>query len=100
MSYFDAVRCSSCHAAFDPEKVAVRGRVLKCPSCSAELRLTDLFGVADAFSEEAPPDLTLDDLVPGGSGPSAPRSEPSPDTTLPVRRGSALDIARSLRDKE
>ena len=100
MSYFDHVRCSSCGANFDPEKVSVGGRQFKCPSCGAELKLADLFGLADAFSEEDQPDLTLDDLVPGASGGSpkgGPARGPSSSETLPVLKGGALDVARSLK---
>lgn len=102
MTYFDHIRCSSCGTAFDPEKVSVGGRVFKCPSCGEELRLTDLFGLADAFAEEDQPDLTLEDAIPTAtraSGPSSSRSRgaPDPTTTLPVLKGGALDVARSLK---
>lgn len=110
MSYFDHVKCSGCRAQLDPESlVAIQGTV-RCPRCGGNISLTDLFGVRDAFSEEDEPQVTIDDLVPGGpsfggGGPPPPRSAPPSDgRNLPARvestgdeGGSAMDALRALR---
>ena len=68
MSYFDHVKCPSCGAQFDPEKVVHGpGKPLACPYCHDELGVANLFGVRDAFSENDEPNLTLDDLSPRDS---------------------------------
>lgn len=67
MSYFDHVRCNACKAMLDPESLgSVPGQGLSCPRCGAALSLTDLFGIADAFSEEEGPEMSLDDAMPSG----------------------------------
>lgn len=62
--YFDHVKCHSCKAQLDPERIeTVEGRMV-CPACGEDLGLTDLFGVKAAFMEEDGPQVTLEDLVP------------------------------------
>jgi len=62
--YFDHVKCHSCKAQLDPERIeTVEGRMV-CPACGNDLGLTDLFGVKAAFLEEDGPQMTLEDLVP------------------------------------
>lgn len=82
MSYFDHVRCHACKAMLDPESLgSVPGQGLSCPKCRAALSLTDLFGLADAFDEDEPAPMSLDDLV------SAPAQKPT----------TALDTLRALK---
>ena len=112
--YFDHVRCPSCGVAFDPEKIQTQGDSMACPRCHAQLGLRALFGVSDQFSEEDAPQVTLDDLVPGGppaGGYQQREPTPAPRTTaragsspdLPARRGdgeaSAADILRSMKKR-
>ncbi|TNE88937.1 MAG: hypothetical protein EP330_13075 [Deltaproteobacteria bacterium] len=121
MSYFDHVKCTSCRAQLDPESlVAIQGTV-RCPRCGGHIAMKDLFGLRDAFAEEDAPQVTIDDLVPGGParggastasrGPAraAPRHAPPSDgRQLPARTGeaadegggSAMDALRSLRKKK
>jgi DNA-directed RNA polymerase subunit RPC12/RpoP len=80
MSYFDHVRCPSCGAHLDPEALDVREGAARCPHCSSQIGLRDLFGVADAFVDEDEPHVTIDDLVPGGS-------------RVPPRHESAASVA-------
>lgn len=61
MSYFDHVRCPHCNAMLNPESLGGRG--MECPQCGGALELKDLFGLSAAFDEEAPPELSLDDLM-------------------------------------
>ena len=75
--YFDHVRCPSCKAAFDPEKVSAQGQMMACPYCHSKLSLKSLFGLADAFAEEETADLSLDDLV--SSPVSGQQEEPNSD---------------------
>ena len=97
MSYFDHISCPNCNAMVDPEKMGREGLV--CPVCKSDLDLKHLFGLAAAFDEEAPPNLTLDDLMsptPGPSGsvptPAAPKVQEQP-----AAEGSALDWMRKNR---
>lgn len=90
MSYFDHIRCSHCRAQLDPDGLNGRDGLV-CPSCGGALNPTDLFGLADAFVEEDEPMLSLDDLVPGRSGPIPERSaEPAPT-------GGALELMRRMK---
>lgn len=68
MSYFDHVRCPSCAAHIDPERVEVLRGVAVCPSCQTALELKSLFGLSDAFEEDDDDNMGIDDLVPGGGG--------------------------------
>lgn len=94
MSYFDHVRCHSCRASISPDALGAGAGGLQCPRCGVALNLQDLFGVADAFSEEEEGPVSLDDLVSGPRpGGAAPRQEASP----PAAPGSALEAIRALR---
>ena len=66
MSYFDHVRCPSCAAHINPEQLEVLDGVAVCPSCKSQIGIRDMFGLRDAFEEEDGPQMTIDDLVPGG----------------------------------
>jgi len=81
--YFDHARCPSCGAAFDPDKLSSRDGQPACPHCGAAMKLVDMFGIADAFAEDEPDQLTLDDLVPG-----------EPDEFGPVDMGQRETAAR------
>ncbi|MFT6144370.1 MAG: hypothetical protein ACJAZO_002566 [Myxococcota bacterium] len=72
MSYFDHVRCPSCKAHIDPEKVEVLEGVAVCPSCKAQIGITDMFGLKAAFDEDDDDTMSIDDLV--GSGPGGGNS--------------------------
>lgn len=66
--YFDHVRCHNCNAQIDPERIEkVRGK-MACPACGEDLGLSDLFGVKASFLDDDSPNVSLDDLVPGGDG--------------------------------
>ena len=81
VSYFDHVRCHACKAMIDPESVGGSGgKGMTCPRCGAALSLTDLFGLAAAFSEEEEENVSLDDLVPGAPPP------PKPSATKPAAK--------------
>ena len=108
MSFIDHVQCSNCGARIEPESLSVRQGQPYCPQCGGALKLKDLFGVADAFTEEDAPHVTIDDLVPGGSPPaSSPAAGPAarPDRSrreedaqaLPGPGASALDVLRSMK---
>jgi hypothetical protein len=104
MSYFDHVRCPHCEAMLDPESIGgVQGRGMRCPRCNKPLQITDLFGIADAFSEEEGANLSLDDAVPGFGG-DRPAEEPAPPPAR-KRRGakqiesSAADVLKQMRKK-
>ena len=75
---FDHALCPGCQAMLDPERLNAGPRGPVCPKCQTPLSLVDLFGVADAFSEEEGEKLSLDDLVPG----SRPAPKTNPSTTL------------------
>jgi len=86
MSYFDHVRCPSCNAMLKPESLGGRG--MACPECGGPLELKDLFGLAAAFDEEGPPELSLDDLMQSeaqlaGEPPRATRAAPPPPRVRP-----------------
>lgn len=68
MSYFDHVRCPSCKAHIDPEKVEVHQGVAVCPSCGTQIGIKDMFGLKAAFDEDDDDNMTIDDLVGGGPG--------------------------------
>lgn len=96
MSYFDHVKCPNCNAMVDPEKLDRKGLV--CPVCQSDLDLKHLFGLAAAFDEEAPPNLTLDDLMSPTTTPFGESSaSSSPDPVEPAVKGSALDWMRKNR---
>ncbi len=99
--YFDHVRCPSCRAAFDPEKVATRGRELTCPACGETLRLADLFGLSAAFAEDDQPDLSLEDAIPSRSEPvrdaPAPSSPNLPGRPIDSSPLGALDVLKQLK---
>ena len=59
MSYFDHVRCPSCKAHIDPEKVEVQEGVAVCPSCKAQIGIKDMFGLKAAFDAVSYTHLTL-----------------------------------------
>ena len=109
MSYFDHVRCPHCRSMLDPESIGgVQGRGMRCPKCNEPLQLTDLFGVADAFSEEEGASLSLDDAVPGfgdrdpgGPAPApAPRDKPGQSAKQIGKGGSsAADVLKQMRKK-
>ena len=82
--YVDHASCSSCGARFQPEAIGSGGR---CPSCGTTLGIKDLFGVADHLVEEAPENVSFDDLVSKPSGPSRGRAaQPSA-----ARQGTSED---------
>lgn len=60
MSYFDHVKCHHCGTQLNPDALSAG---MACPACGQTLALSDLFGVADAFSEHDQPEATLDDLL-------------------------------------
>jgi len=66
--YFDHVRCHSCNAHIDPERIDKEEGKMVCPACGEDLKLTDLFGVKASFLENEGPQVGLDDLVPGSGG--------------------------------
>ncbi len=108
MSYFDHVRCPHCRAMLDPESIGgVQGRGMRCPRCNEQLQLTDLFGVADAFSEEEGASLSLDHAVPGfGEGdrqeePAPPPSDKPRHASKRIEKGgtSAADVLKQMRKK-
>lgn len=91
--YFDHVRCPSCGASFDPERVEMREGVMSCPSCKSQLGLKSLFGLRDAFEEMEEEKMTIDDLVPGGSANRTPEgAKPSGHPQL-----TALDVLKEKR---
>ena len=63
--YFDHVRCPSCGAQFDPEKIENRGGAAACPACGGQLDIRSLFGVAAHLDEADAPNANIDDLVEG-----------------------------------
>lgn len=83
--FIDHASCSACGARFQPEAIGPGGR---CPSCGTTLGAKDLFGVADHLVEEAPENVSFDDLVSGppsrASRPSAPARPAAP--SRPVGR--------------
>jgi hypothetical protein len=92
MSYFDHVKCPSCQASFDPERLEGGPDGPRCPRCKSTLRLENLFGLKDEFrdDDEDGNNVSLDDLVGGGGrgGPSRggddePRRPLSLDNLLP-----------------
>ncbi len=93
-TYFDHARCPSCGATFDPEQVVPRGDGFQCPACGAQLGMKALFGLAAAFDEEEPPDVTLDDLVPGSPAAPPPRRA---EAGTPASGETALEILRKIR---
>lgn len=105
--FFDHVKCPSCGAAFDPEKVATRGRELTCPSCKATLGLADLFGLSAAFAEEEQPDLSLEDVIPRAEepaakgaptgGPKTPAGAKLPGRPVDQAPMGALDVLKQLK---
>jgi len=77
MSYFDHVRCPSCNAHIDPERLDVREGVAVCPSCKSQIGLKDMFGLSAAFDEDDDDDMGIDDLVPGASKGRRPGYDPT-----------------------
>jgi len=63
--YFDHVKCPSCGAQFDPEKIEASGGVAACPACGGGLDIRSLFGVAAHLEDSDAPTANLDDLVEG-----------------------------------
>lgn len=63
--YFDHVRCPSCGAQFDPEKIVSRGGAASCPSCEGQLDVRSLFGVSAHLADADAPEANIDDLVEG-----------------------------------
>jgi DNA-directed RNA polymerase subunit RPC12/RpoP len=98
MSYFDHVKCTSCGAAFDPEKIRTKGDAIACPYCGASLSLRSLFGLAAHWDEEAPEEMTLDDLVPGKPA-APPAAGPEYGGPRRIEGPSAADALRDLRRK-
>lgn len=95
MSYFDHVRCHSCKAMLDPEKLGdVANRGMTCPKCGTALKLTDLFGLMDAFAEEEVEDPDLDDLVPGFDPVPPPVRRPPPRKTAHPQRPNSRTVQR------
>jgi len=106
MSYFDHVRCPHCRAMLDPESIGgVQGRGMRCPRCNKPLQLTDLFGVADAFSEEEGASLSLDDAVPGFGDRDRQEAPPAADKPRQASKrtdkggASAADVLKQMRKK-
>ena len=98
MSYFDHARCPSCRSQFDPERVQViRGRA-SCPSCGAELGVTDYFGLRAAFVEEEEQAPSLNDLVPGfGTAAPPPKMRQPRPARAPAPRAHASSSALARR---
>jgi hypothetical protein len=63
--YFDHVRCPSCAAQFDPEKISSAGGAPACPACGTALDVRSLFGLASQWVDPDEPDVGIDDLVAG-----------------------------------
>ncbi len=85
MSYFDHVRCPSCKAHIDPEKVEVQEGVAVCPSCKAQIGIKDMFGLKAAFDEDDDDNMSIDDLVGGGPGSgNSPRGRSPYDSAASV----------------
>lgn len=105
--YFDHVRCPSCGASFDPERVDARHGVMACPACGAQLDLKSLFGLGAHLEEPDQEHVTLDDLVSGGPSTAsapAPRSAPAPGSAPPPSepaRGPirAIDVLRESKKR-
>jgi hypothetical protein len=105
--FFDHVKCPSCGAAFDPEKVATRGREMTCPSCHASLALADLFGLSAAWAEEEQPNLSLEDAIPKAEegkpsaapkgGPKTPAGAKLPGRPIDQAPMGALDVLKQLK---
>ena len=100
--FFDHVKCPSCGAAFDPEKVVSRNREMTCPSCHSTLALTDLFGLSAAFAEEQQPDLSLEDAIPKPDENAKPAPKATPGRQVPGRPidqspMGALDVLKQLK---
>lgn len=89
MSYFDHVKCPSCQAAIDPERLEGGPEGPRCPRCKSTLSLQNLFGLRDAFRDEDEDGnaVSLDDLVGGGRRGGA---SPDDDDDQP-RRPLSLD---------
>ena len=129
MSYFDHVRCPTCKAGFDPEKILVGlGGEANCPYCNAELRLKDFFGVKASMSEADDLDLDLDDLSqnnkdrPAWTGEGGFAPDPMEGVAMPPKRyrgrpqpgaqgrqggqgssdnpGTALEIMKRMKDDD
>ena len=86
---FDHAQCPNCEAILDPERLKRGERGPHCPNCDTPLRMVDLFGVVDAFTDEEQPDLTLDDLVPGSSPSPLGGKRPDPltlDALVPSKK--------------
>lgn len=102
MSYFDHVKCNGCGAQLAPESLVTMQGHARCPKCGGNISLADLFGIADRFSEEDAPNVTIDDLVPGGPSRGAssapPRASERQEPGLVKHGGgSALDALRSMK---
>ena len=78
----------------DPDSLGGR-EGLVCPKCGVELKPTDLFGLADAFVEEEEREMSLDDLVPGRSGPVP--TEAAKEPLAPA--SSALELMKRMKKK-
>ena len=76
--YFDHVKCPSCKAQIDPERLEVSQGRAACPRCGAAISLKNLFGLKDSFSEEDAEDLSLDDLMPGRAKAAGPKRSADP----------------------
>src|SRR6187402_3139892 len=107
--FFDHVKCPSCGKAFDPEKVATRGREMSCPYCHANLALADLFGLSANWVEDDQPNLSLEDAIPKAEegqpaakgtpkgGPKTPAGAKLPGRPVDQSPMSALDVMKQLK---
>jgi hypothetical protein len=89
--------------AFDPDRVTVVDGQPACPHCGAPMKVVDMFGIADAFAEDEPEEMTLDDLVPGDHEPrTRPEAGPAPSSrpSQTAHSGSRMHRAVSREDKE
>jgi len=99
--YFDHARCPTCGASFDPDKLAVRDGHPACPHCGGQMKLVDMFGIADAFAEDDEPELTLEDAIPEWDGQSPRPQQQAPSTEAPrrdARGGARTHIPVSTQD--
>jgi hypothetical protein len=89
-----------------PESLGGRG--MACPECGGALELKDLFGLSAAFDEDAPPELSLDDLMQSEAqlaGEPARTKQPStartraPEPKADGQAESALDWMKKNRKR-
>ena len=100
--YFDHVRCPSCGASFDPERIESREGVMSCPHCKSQLQLKSLFGLADAFEEmdeeEAALSRAVDRRTAAGADEPQTRGPHQPEHLRTVRDVQVCALRQTVRD--